>query len=125
MAKKSFFIFIKGLKLRYWFLLKPKRINRTPHGLDPLSLFAHKRPNSRAVVSSPRVVVGSAGAAAAITMGLPIGDGEQLGRSGTVDGDNGLLRARLPESKLASKQARKETRKEARKQGFGRVSGVV
>ena len=93
--------------------------------MDPLSLFANERPNSRAVVSSPRVVAGSAGVAAATTTGLPIGDGEQLGRSGTMDGDGGFLLARLPESKLASKQARKETRKEARKQGFGRVSGVV
>ena len=76
-------------------------------------------------MSSPRVVVGSAGVAAATTRGIPISDGEQLGRSGTVDGDGEFLLARLPESNLASKQARKETRKEARNQGFGRVSGVV
>ena len=69
--------------------------------------------------------MGSAGVAAETTTGLPIGDGEQLGRSGTVDGDDGFLLAWLSESKLASKQARKETRKEARKKGFGRVSGVV
>ena len=42
---------------------------------------------------------------AAIATGLPVGYGEQLGRSGTVDGDGGFLLARLPESKLASEQA--------------------
>ena len=66
---------------------------------------------------SPRVVVGSVGVAAATYTGLPIGDGEHLGRSGTVDGDGGFLLARLPESKLASEQASKD--------GLGRVIGVV
>ena len=64
---------------------------------------------------SPRVVVGSAGVAAATATGLPISDGEILGRSGTVDGDGGFLLARLLESKLASKQERKQERNQESK----------